>query len=147
MRVPKYSAAALVEYTAAIFSAARTATLATLAYTFVGDRDDFTPTGDIANHGSLPPVRRGFSYSPGIRWRALRDEALVVQDPESARPPLLGGVRVSGAADQFPRGGEARFLSGGAAKELRTSLIMRFHALRVEPRISQRGDGTATCYS
>jgi outer membrane receptor protein involved in Fe transport len=45
-----------------------------LAYAFVGDRDDITTTSTIANHDAYHRFDLAVSYSPGIRWRAVRNE-------------------------------------------------------------------------
>jgi vitamin B12 transporter len=79
LRVPKYSATGLVEYTQGNLLRGEDRALATLADTFVGDRDDITTTSTIANHVAYHRFDLALSYSPGIRWHALRDEALVVR--------------------------------------------------------------------
>jgi len=79
LRVPKYSAAGLVEYThAGIFRSADRFT-STLAYTFVGDRDDITTIGTIANHDAYNRFDLATTYSPGIRWGIVRDESVIAR--------------------------------------------------------------------
>ena len=69
MRVPKYSASALARYIHDGFFRSGDTTTASLAYTFVGDRDDINPaTGDIQNHDAYDVVNAVVSYSPGVQW-------------------------------------------------------------------------------
>jgi outer membrane cobalamin receptor len=78
-RVPKYSASALAEYRRhAVLRAADNVNFA-LAYVFVGDRDDITPAGTIANHDAYHRFDLAFSYSPGIKWRDLHDVEVVAK--------------------------------------------------------------------
>jgi vitamin B12 transporter len=79
VRVPKYSAAALAQYLRRNILRGGDRAIATVAYSFVGDRDDFTDAGDIANHGSYQRVDAAFSYSPGIPWRVIRNEEFLVR--------------------------------------------------------------------
>ncbi len=71
LRVPKYSASAVTECNR--HSLLRSGDHLTLAimYMFVGDRDDITPTGTIANHDAYHRVDFAFSYSPGVKWRQI----------------------------------------------------------------------------
>jgi outer membrane receptor protein involved in Fe transport len=50
-----------------------------MAYTFVGDRDDITPEGTIANHDAFDRVDLSASYAPGIAWKMVRNEAIVAR--------------------------------------------------------------------
>jgi vitamin B12 transporter len=79
VRVPKYSASAVAEYHHhAILRSYDDVTLA-LIYVFVGDRDDITPTGTIANHEAYHRFDLAFTYSPGIGLRDVRDLQLVAK--------------------------------------------------------------------
>src|SRR5262249_14714769 len=76
---PKYSASGVAEYHHhAILQSYDDLTLA-LIYVFVGDRDDITPTGTIANHEAYHRFDLAFTYSPGIGLRDLRDLQLVAK--------------------------------------------------------------------
>ncbi|HJU12261.1 MAG TPA: TonB-dependent receptor, partial [Candidatus Binataceae bacterium] len=78
-RVPKYSASALAEYHRhALFRAADNLTLAVI-YVFVGDRDDITPAGTIANHDAYHRFDLAFTYSSGVGWRKLNNVDLVAK--------------------------------------------------------------------
>lgn len=78
-RVPKYSASALTEHhRRALLRGSDNLTLA-LIYVFVGDRDDITPVGTIANHDAYHRVDLALTYSSGINWRELRDVAFVTK--------------------------------------------------------------------
>jgi outer membrane receptor protein involved in Fe transport len=74
LRVPKYSAQALIEYTHRELLRSEDRLTTALAYTFVGDRDDITTTSTIANHDAYHRFDLAVAYSPGIRWRAVRNE-------------------------------------------------------------------------
>jgi vitamin B12 transporter len=74
LRVPKYSAQAVVQYTHPDLLRSEDRLTTALAYTFVGDRDDITTTSTIANHDAYHRFDLAVSYSPGIRWRAVRNE-------------------------------------------------------------------------
>jgi vitamin B12 transporter len=74
LRVPKYSAQALIEYTHAELLKPGDRLTTALAYTFVGDRDDITTTSSILNHDAYHRFDLTVSYSPGIRWGAVRNE-------------------------------------------------------------------------
>jgi vitamin B12 transporter len=78
-RVPKFSAASLVEYTHGQVFRSNDRITATLAYTFVGDRDDITTAGGITSHDAYHLVDLSATYSAGIRWWAVRDEAMVAR--------------------------------------------------------------------
>jgi vitamin B12 transporter len=78
-RVPKYSAAGLVEYTLGeIFRGSDRFTM-TLAYTFVGDRADITTAGGITSHDAYNRFDLAATYSPGIRWGVVRDESVIAR--------------------------------------------------------------------
>jgi vitamin B12 transporter len=79
IRVPKYSAWAFVLYTrTGIWGDGDRAT-ASLAYSFVGDRDDIEPSGVIRSHDAYHLVDAVLSYDPGMSWRAVRDEQAFVR--------------------------------------------------------------------
>ena len=78
-RVPKYSAAGLAEYTHAEVFRPSDHFTTTLAYTFVGDRDDITTAGGITSHDAYHRLDLAATYSPGIRWRFLRDESVIAR--------------------------------------------------------------------
>jgi vitamin B12 transporter len=73
-RVPKHSASALAQYThGELFRPADNLTLS-LAYTFVGDRDDVDPmTAAIRSHTGYHRFDAVASYAPGIRWGRITD--------------------------------------------------------------------------
>ncbi len=74
-RVPKYSATALAQYIHDGFFRSGDTTIASLAYTFVGDRDDINPiTDDIQNHDAYDLFNAVVSYSPGIQWGGIHNE-------------------------------------------------------------------------
>ncbi len=76
-RVPTYSASALTEYHRhALLRASDNLTLA-MIYVFVGDRDDITPVGTIANHDAYHRVDLALTYSTGMSWREVHNIALV----------------------------------------------------------------------
>jgi len=78
-RVPKYSASGLAEYSQrSILRSGDHLTFA-LIYVFVGDRDDITPAGTIANHDAYHRFDLAFSYSPGLKWRELRNIEMVAK--------------------------------------------------------------------
>ncbi|MGH7934738.1 MAG: TonB-dependent receptor plug domain-containing protein [Candidatus Binataceae bacterium] len=73
-RVPKYSAAALVDYKHPDLLRDADQIDTAIAYTFVGDRDDVTSTGTIANHDAYHRVDLTMTYSPGLRWGRISNE-------------------------------------------------------------------------
>ncbi len=79
VRVPKYSAATVTQYVHKNLLRDNDYTTGSIAYTFVGDRDDITPEGSIANHAAYNRVDASFSYSPGIQWNLIRDETFVAR--------------------------------------------------------------------
>jgi vitamin B12 transporter len=78
-QVPKYSATALMEYTHRDLFRPEDGLTTALAYTFVGDRDDITTTGTIANHDAYHRFDLAVSYSPGIAWRGIRGEQIIAR--------------------------------------------------------------------
>jgi len=78
-RVPKYSASVVSEYNHhALLRTHDDLTLA-LIYVFVGDRDDITSTGTIANHEAYHRFDLAFTYSPGMQWHHLHDLEVVAK--------------------------------------------------------------------
>ncbi len=76
VRVPKYAAFGLAQYTCQHLLAETDQALISLAYTFVGDRSDIetaAPFG-IRSHGQYHIFDLVLSYSPGIRWHAIQNE-------------------------------------------------------------------------
>lgn len=79
IRVPKYSASALVQYTHTGIWSGRDRVSASLAYSFVGDRDDIEPSGVIRSHDAYHLFDAVLSYDPGISWQTVRDEQAFVR--------------------------------------------------------------------
>jgi vitamin B12 transporter len=75
-RVPKYSAQALAEYTRANLLRSEDSGTITVAYTFVGDRNDITPQGGFANNSAYHRVDLAASYTPGVAWGFVRGATL-----------------------------------------------------------------------
>jgi vitamin B12 transporter len=78
-RVPKYSAEGLIEYTHAAAFRPGDRIVTTLAYTFVGDRDDITTSSGITSHDAYHRFDIAASYAAGLRWGWLRDESVVAR--------------------------------------------------------------------
>jgi vitamin B12 transporter len=74
LRVPKYSAEALVQYTHGDIFRSDDRFTTSLAYTFVGDRDDITTSSTVANHDAYHRFDLAVVYSPAIRWGVVRNE-------------------------------------------------------------------------
>jgi vitamin B12 transporter len=75
IRVPKYSAFALLSYARKALWMPDDAVAASLAYYFVGDREDINPmTSLIQNHDAYDRFDLTVSYDPGLRWRQISDE-------------------------------------------------------------------------
>lgn len=80
LRVPKYSAFALLTYAHKTLWRPEDAIAANLAYYFVGDRDDLNPlTSAIQNNAAYNRFDVTLSYDPGLRWHQLRSEQLYVR--------------------------------------------------------------------
>jgi outer membrane receptor protein involved in Fe transport len=77
LRVPRHSASALARYVRdAIFTSGDTTTIS-LAYTFVGDRDDVDPASSaIRSHTGYHRFDTVVSYSPHLRWNLIRGEEI-----------------------------------------------------------------------
>jgi vitamin B12 transporter len=78
-RVPKYSAAGLVEYTRSEIFRSSDRFTTTLAYTFVGDRDDITTAGGITSHDAYDLFDFTAAYSLGVRWSVVRNESVIAR--------------------------------------------------------------------
>jgi vitamin B12 transporter len=75
LRVPKYSAFALLTYAHKALWSSNDAVSANLAYYFVGDRDDLNQlTATIQNHAAYNRFDLTMTYDAGIPWRLVRDE-------------------------------------------------------------------------
>jgi vitamin B12 transporter len=80
IRVPKYSAFALLTYAHKALWSPNDAVSANLAYYFVGDRDDIDQiTATIQNHTAYNRFDLTMAYDAGFRWRAIRDEELYLR--------------------------------------------------------------------
>jgi outer membrane receptor protein involved in Fe transport len=76
VRVPKRSAYGLAQYTHRGILAERDQVTLSLAYTFVGDRDDITPAGGITNHVGYHRFDATALYDARAAWRFVADEQL-----------------------------------------------------------------------
>jgi len=74
IRVPKHSAQALLQYTRGDVFKAHDKLTTSLAYTFVGDRDDITSEGTIANHDAYSRFDLVAAYALGAPWQWVTDE-------------------------------------------------------------------------
>ncbi len=80
LRVPKYSAFALLTYARKALWTSNDAVSANLAYYFVGDRDDLNPvTSMIQNHAAYNRFDLTMAYDAGIRYGRIRGEELYVR--------------------------------------------------------------------
>ena len=80
LRVPKYSAFALLTYARKALWSSKDALSANLAYYFVGDRDDIDQlTATIRNHSAYNRFDLTMTYDAGIPWRVIRDEQVYVR--------------------------------------------------------------------
>jgi vitamin B12 transporter len=80
LRVPKYSAFALLTYAHKGLWSPEDAVSANLAYYFVGDRDDINQlTAMIQNHAAYNRFDLTVAYDAGIRWWRVRNEELYVR--------------------------------------------------------------------
>jgi len=78
-RVPKYSAQSLIDYTHAEIFGRNDRFTTTLAYTFVGDRDDITSSGTITNHDAYDLFNLSAIYATGVAWGVLRNESVIAR--------------------------------------------------------------------
>jgi vitamin B12 transporter len=78
-RVPKYSAQSLIDYTRAEIFGRNDRFTTTLAYTFVGDRDDITSSGTITNHDAYDLFNLSAIYATGFEWGMLRNESVIAR--------------------------------------------------------------------
>lgn len=74
LRVPKYSAQALLQYVRSNLFLPHDRALANLAYTFVGDRDDITTQSTIANHAAYSRFDLVVSYALGEKYGLIENE-------------------------------------------------------------------------
>src|SRR6202007_3222119 len=80
LRVPKYSAFALLTYAHKALWSSNDAVSANLAYYFVGDRDDIDQlTATIQNHAAYNRFDLTMAYDAGIRYGRIRGEELYVR--------------------------------------------------------------------
>jgi vitamin B12 transporter len=80
LRVPKYSAFALLTYAHKALWRSNDAVSANLAYYFVGDRDDINQlAATIQNHAAYNRFDLTMTYDPGIPWRLVRDEQVYMR--------------------------------------------------------------------
>ena len=76
LRVPKHSAAALLQYIRGNMFLPHDKFTASLAYMFVGDRDDITVESTIQNHSAYNRLDAVASYALGIPYGRIRDEEI-----------------------------------------------------------------------
>jgi len=76
LRVPKHSAAALLQYIRGDMFSPHDRFTASLAYMFVGDRDDITVESTIQNHSAYHRLDAVASYALGAPFRRIRDEEI-----------------------------------------------------------------------
>jgi vitamin B12 transporter len=77
-RVPKYSAAALLQYVRSETFLPHDKITANVRYIFVGDRDDITVSSTIRNHQAYDRVDAVASYAAGIpAWRVRNEEGFI----------------------------------------------------------------------
>ncbi len=79
LRVPKKSAAGILQYEHSGMFRYGDKVRANLVYTFVGDRDDVDQTGAIRTHVAYHLFNAVLSYSTGIAWREIQDEEFYVR--------------------------------------------------------------------
>ena len=76
LRVPKRSAFGLAQYEHRELFLPRDRIVLSLAYTFVGDRDDITPQGTIRNHVGYHRFDATATYDARMRWNAVSNEEI-----------------------------------------------------------------------
>jgi vitamin B12 transporter len=74
LQVPKRSAYGLAQYECRELLMPRDKTVLSLAYTFVGDRDDITPIGTIRNHVGYHRFDATATYDAHARWDFVSNE-------------------------------------------------------------------------
>lgn len=79
LRVPKHSAFGLLQYVANGLLQPDDKATFSLAYYFVGDRDDITPVGTIASHDAYHVFDLTAIYDLQRRWRMIADEQAFVR--------------------------------------------------------------------
>ena len=75
----QYSAQSLIDYTHAEIFGRNDRFTTTLAYTFVGDRDDITSSGTITNHDAYDLFNLSAIYATGVAWGVLRNESVIAR--------------------------------------------------------------------
>ncbi len=74
LRVPKRSASGLAQYEHKELLLPRDKSILSLAYTFVGDRDDITPIGTVRNHDAFHRFDATATYDAHEPWRFVSNE-------------------------------------------------------------------------
>lgn len=73
-RVPKRSAFGVASYERSEMMMPRDKVIVALAYTFVGDREDITPRGKLANHTGYHRFDAAATYRSGVAWKFINNE-------------------------------------------------------------------------
>ena len=73
-RVPKRSAFGVATYERRETMLPHDKVIVALAYTFVGDREDITPRGTLANHVGYHRFDAAVTYSSGVAWKFIDNE-------------------------------------------------------------------------
>ena len=97
LRVPKRSAYGLAQYEHKELLLPRDKMILSLAYTFVGDRDDITPIGTIRNHVGVSSLRCDRDLRCARRVELRLQRGSLRAGVESLRSPLFRGISA------FPR--------------------------------------------
>lgn len=79
VRVPKYSAFGLLQYVHRGLLRPSDKLTLSLAYFFVGERDDITPVGTITSHDAYNVFNATALYDARIPWRMVADEQAFVR--------------------------------------------------------------------
>ena len=74
MRVPKRSAFGVAQYEHRELLLPRDKMILSLAYTFVGDRDDITTLGTIRNHVGYHRFDAAATYDARVVWKFVANE-------------------------------------------------------------------------
>ncbi len=74
LRVPKRSAYGIAQYNHSALLLPRDKLALTLAYTFVGDREDITVAGGTANHDAYHRFDATATYDARMLWRFVSNE-------------------------------------------------------------------------
>ena len=73
-RVPKRSAFGVASYERREMMLPHDRMIVALGYTFVGDREDITPAGTLANHAGYHRFDAAATYDSGIVWKFVKNE-------------------------------------------------------------------------